>query len=454
MLPRAHFILVFSMFIAFVVTTPAVAQVEPSATGNAGGSLDESEMMTPPPVSGMPYANTAGSDARSNYLATNVTFSPAYIDNVLPGAGSAPVSAVSYSILPSVSLDRSAPRQKEQFTYSPSFTFYEPASNEPTSNLDSIDQNATVAFQYRFNPEVAFNVQDNFTRTSNVYNSTFLFSNPISGATITPAPTVIAPFAEELVNIANGAVSYQFGRNAMVGVGGSSTTFDLPNPASAVGLFNSNGVGGEVFYNRRLSRNQYFGLTYQYSRVVAQPSNGVSGTQTHSLLPFYTIYFNQTFSFSVSAGIQRVDSSETGFPDFNSWSPSITASVGWQRNRGNLAASFSHTVIAEEGLLGAYNSNNASGSGGWKLARTWSGGFSVGYSSINSATPAAISSIPSGNTLTAAGTLQHSIGERFSASFQYQHLHETYNIPAINADPDSNRESLTITYQLRRPLGR
>ena len=38
--------------------------------GNRGGSLDEHKMMTPPPVSGMPYANTAGSDARSNYLAS------------------------------------------------------------------------------------------------------------------------------------------------------------------------------------------------------------------------------------------------------------------------------------------------------------------------------------------------------------------------------------------------
>ena len=78
-----------------------------------------------------------------------------------------------YSIFRVLSLDHSAPRQNEQFTYSPSFTFY-----EPTSALDSMDQNATVAFQYRFNPEVAFNVQDNFARTSNVYNSTISVLQP------------------------------------------------------------------------------------------------------------------------------------------------------------------------------------------------------------------------------------------------------------------------------------
>jgi hypothetical protein len=53
------------------------------------------------------------------------------------------------------------------------------------------------------------------------------------------------------------------------------------------------------------------------------------------------------------------------------------------------------------------------------------------------------------------GSLQHPIGERFSASFQYQRLHENYTaIAVISANPDSNRVSATITYELRRPLGR
>ena len=286
----------------------------------------------------MPYANTAGSDARSNYLGMNVTFSPAYIDNVLPGSDSTPVSDVTYSILPSLSLDHSAPRQREQFTYSPSFTFY-----EPTSTLDSVDQNATAGFQYRFNPRVALNVQDNFTRTSNVYNSTYLFSNPISGSSLTPTPTVIAPFAEQMVNTVNGVLSYQFGLNAMIGGGGAFTNFDLPNPTDAAGLYSSNQIGAQIFYNRRLSRAQYLGLQYQYAHILAYPLTGVSETQIHSLLPFYTFYFNQAFSFSISAGIQRIDSSETGLPNFSSWSPSGTVSVGWQGSRGNVAASFSHT---------------------------------------------------------------------------------------------------------------
>ncbi len=450
MLPRTPFLLAFLVLIVPLATIPAMAQVEPSATGNAGGSLDESEMMTPPPVSGMPYANTAGSDARSNYLAANVAVTPAYIDNVLPNSASTPVSDVTYSILPSVSLDHSAPRQKEQLTYSPSFTFY-----EPTTSLDTVDHNASAAFQYRFSPRVAVSAQDSFTRTSNVYDSNYLFSNPISGSTLTPTPTAIAPFAEQMINTVNGVLSYQFAPNAMIGGGGSFTNFELPNPAETTGLYNSNASAGQVFYNRRLSRAQYLGLTYQYGRVLAYPVSGVSETQTHTLLPFYTIYFSQAFSASVSAGIQHVDNTATEYPATIEWSPSVVASVGWQGSRGNAAASFSRTVTAGGGLLGAYNSDSISASGGWKLARTWTWGLSVGYASISSVTPASFSSLQSGNTLTAGGLLQHSIGEHFNAGFQYQHLHETYNgIAVINADPDSNRESLTVSYQFRRPLGR
>lgn len=79
----------------------------------------------------------------------------------------------------------------------------------------------------------------------------------------------------------------------------------------------------------------------------------------------------------------------------------------------------------------------------------------MGYTSINSVTPLTLSSFQGGNTLTAGVSVEHPIGERLSASFQYQHLHETYSgVAVITANPDSNREAVTLTYKLSRPLGR
>ena len=42
----------------------------------------------------------------------------------------------------------------------------------------------------------------------------------------------------------------------------------------------------------------------------------------------------------------------------------LSLSVGWQSNRANLAANYTHTASSGQGLFGAYNANAASASGG------------------------------------------------------------------------------------------
>jgi hypothetical protein len=441
------------MFIVLTFAIPALAQVEPSATGDSGGSLNESEMMTPPPVSGMSYASGAGSEERSNYLETDVTVSAGYIDNLL-----ATENAPTLTVQPSVAFDRSMPRRKEQFSYSPDFLFYfdtgPPAAGSPSaSSFDSINHNASASFEYRFNPEVAFSLQDRFVRTSNVFDSSYVFSNGVSGSAQTPQATIVAPYLSQLNNIGGGNLSYQFGRNGMIGGGVNFTTFELPSPANSINLYNSNGVGGSVFYNRRLSGKQYFGLSYAYARILAYPMNEVSETQTHLLLPFYTLYFSRAFSLSVSAGIEHVNTTAPQAPTTSSWAPTISASVGWQGNRGSGAANFTRAVSAGGGLLGAYDSKTFNASGSWKLSRTWTGEVSAAYTSILSITPLTASNVDDGDTLTAGASMAHPVSQRFSVQFQYQHLHETY-IGSTAIATDGNLAAATLTYNLRRPLGR
>lgn len=453
-MPRwANSILGFSIFIALTFAIPALAQVEPSATGDSGGSLDESEMMTPPPVSGMSYASGAGSEQRSNYLETDLTVSAGYIDNLL-----ATENAPTLTVQPSIAFDRSAPRRKEQFSYSPDFLFYfdtgtPPAGSVPASSFDAIDHNASASYEYRFNPEVAFSLADNFVRTSNVFDSSYVFSNGVTGSAQTPQATIVAPFITQLTNIGGGNLSYQFGRNGMIGGGVDFTTFELPNPANAINLYNSNGIGGSVFYNRRLSAKQYFGLNYEYARILAYPTNAVIETQTHLLLPFYTLYFTKASSLSVSAGIEHVNTTAPQAPTTSSWDPTISASVGWQGTRGSCAANFTRAVSAGGGLLGAYDSNAFNALGSREFSPTWTGEVSAGYTSIHSITPLTASNVQDGDTLTAGAFLNHPMGERFSIQFQYQHLHENYTGSTAIAT-DGNRASATLTYHLRKPLGR
>src|SRR5579863_5406909 len=89
--------------IALAAATPVWSQVEPSATGG-GFDLDDSHMMTPPPVSQDAYPVLVGSEVRSNYLSGGVVFTAGYVDNLMEGSST--VADETYSIFPTVSLDR------------------------------------------------------------------------------------------------------------------------------------------------------------------------------------------------------------------------------------------------------------------------------------------------------------------------------------------------------------
>jgi hypothetical protein len=52
-------------------------------------------------------------------------------------------------------------------------------------------------------------------------------------------------------------------------------------------------------------------------------------------------------------------------------------------------------------------------------------------------------------------SLGRTLGDHVSIEGGYQRLHEQFGgIPIITASPNGNREFVTITYQLRKALGR
>ncbi len=384
-------------------------------------------------------------------MAAGISVHGAYLDNVLPGTTAKPVNDFTYSILPTLSLERATARQETTLTYNPSFIFY-----EPTSVLDTVDQSAAVVYQYRFSPAVAVSAQNYFVRTSNVFDQSYSFSQAgVTGSTQLLSPIVIAPFAEQMTEDCSGNLSYQFGRNGMVGGGGNFTIFDLPNSSQVLGLYGSHSEGGEAFYSRRFTRAQYAGVVYQYDRVIASPANAQSDTQTHLLLPFYTVYFSRTFSLSVAAGVQHLNVTETGVPTTTSWSPSTVVSMGWQGTRGSVAASYSRTISSGGGLIGAFNTNSINVGGSWKFAPTWTGSLGGAYSVIKNVTPLPVVIFQGGHTILGSVSIAHAMGEHFNLGFGYERLHENYsNVAVIVADPNSDQEFVTVTYQFKRAMGR
>jgi hypothetical protein len=416
-------------------------------------------MQTPPPVSGEAYPTEVGSEARSNYLYAGFTFNTAYSDNVLASAGTNSISDISYSIWPTISLDKTTLRLHETFTYSPGFTFY-----QHTSSLNEMDQNLALNFQYRLSPHMTASLQDSFRKSSNVLNQPYpLSAESISGSAQAPLAAVIAPIADQINNTASVEITYQSSGNSMIGASGIFSNLEYPEPNEVPGLSNSNYRGGAGFYNYRLSKTQYLGLTYQYSQTQGSLPTAQNGTQeetesesqTHAILLFYTIYLKPNLSLSLSGGPQHYEVSQPPFTAIRSWTPAATASMGWQGSHTSLAVAYSHLVGAGGGLLGAFDSNSANAFTRWQLMRTWAIGSAASYTINKNVDSFLLSSNPGGHMVSGSISVHHQISQHLNLDFGYTRIHQSYtSIAVISNAPDANRETISISYQFTRPLGR
>ena len=433
--------------------TPAV---EPENTQEV--TTDTVRMATPPPVSNADYPTQTLSQERSDYLLLGLTFQAAYTDNLLEGIGTKPVSDIGYSVWPSIALQETTSRMQTLLSYSPGFTEY-----QYTSSRNEVDQNVSASFQYRLSPHVTLSLRDTLHKTSDVFSAPDVVSVlPVSGSALPPTLAVIAPVADQLSNTAGAELTYQFGRDSMVGASGNFNNLYFANSGQISGLYNSTTQGGSGFYSHRLARRHYVGATYQYQNVQASPlgsETGVLGfdttTQTQAMLGFYTVYLKPTLSFSLSGGPQHYDISGAGLPSSQAWKPAATASLGWQAHHTNFAASYARIISGGGGLFGAYQSNSANGSIRQVLTPSWNVGVDAFYSIYKEVDPNLASLYPGGHTVGGSASLQRRFGTRWNAQAGYTRLHQTYaNIAAVSTFPNVNREWISISYQFAKPIGR
>jgi hypothetical protein len=361
------------------------------------------------------------------------------------------VNDVSYIIRPIIALNTTTPRQHLALSYSPGFIFY-----TPSNGLNQSNQSLSAAYRYRLSPHISVSAQDNFAKSSSVFGQgDSLPGGPISGS---PQPSqVVAPYAEQINNFLNGGVTYQYSLNGMLGAAGNFGTFDYPNQTAATNLYNSNNAGGSAYWGGRLSERQYIGMRYQFERNLVLPPSGQTGRSealTHAFDPFYTVFLNQRFSISVSAGPQYVIASQTGVPGTSkSWGPSVIAGFGLQGQRVSLAGSFLRTVASGTGLIGTYETTVGMANLHWTPSKRWSVTARSHYQIQKDAVPADLTSNQGGHTLDNGATVGRSIGERLGLEFGYDRLHQSYGaIPTIS--PNNNHEFVSISYSITRPLGR
>jgi hypothetical protein len=403
-------------------------------------------MVAPPILTGAasPLAFTSESE-RSNYLRGGATASFAYNTNVINTTGS-PVGDELYTISPFIDLDITRTRFRFSTIYSPGFTFYQHLTDRNQSN-----QSLGLSFAFRLSPHVTFTAADSLAKTS-TYNG--LAFNTIAGvpnAIQSPNLAIISPVADTLINASNVGLSYQFGRNDMVGVTGNSSILRYLNQSQAPGLYDSTGYGAGGYYTHRFGRN-YLGVNYLFQDFTTETIQ--LKTKTDSIYGSYTFYLKPNLSLSAFGGPQYSDTVGPGTVPIKKWSPSGGGSVTWQGEQTSFAVTFSHRITDGGGSPGAVTANSVYASFRAQLTRTLTGSVGAAYSS-NTALDPAFQSQSNGDSASATVNLQRTFGEHFGGSVGYSYVHQSYgNIAVINTAPNQNQVWISVSYHFERPLGR
>jgi hypothetical protein len=459
--------LLLPIFIVLIAYYPVWSQVDNAplqsltdygVDGNwsSTGSNDD-RMQAPPPVSGQIYPNGFTSKERSNYLRAGVTFTGAYIDNLVEAAGGYPIGDISYSVEPSITLDETTSRLHALLTYAPGFTFY-----QRTTSLDQADQNALIGLQYRLSPHVTFSARDGFLKSSSVFNQADLTpAGTVSGGAQEANFSVIAPFAGFLRNVGYVGISYQFSMNSMVGASGMFTNLHYSNQSQVSGLYDSSSQSGSAFYTFRISRRHYLGTIYQYQRLLSYPTGQPDETQTHAIIFFYALVPSRRLSMSFFGGPQHADTVQPPLPPAEpqtttakSWTPAAGASFSWQTHLTSLAVSYSHSISSGAGLIGAVRLDSGKLELRQRFTKTLSASASGMYAQ-NDVLGTLLPGTYSGHSIFATVSLRQQLLQKVALELGYSRLHQDYNdVGALSGFPDTNREFISLSYQFAKPLGR
>lgn len=455
MLAKFCFALIMLACVPGWCQTPVTDTVDTTANTTAAAeaskqSEDSSQLQLPPPVSTLPYETSFQGEQESNFLRGGISISSAWSSNV--SWSTTPISDMSYSVWPTIALDKTTYRSHFVFNYAPGFTLYQHATS-----LNQADQNLRANWTYRLSPYLTATLSEVFQQTSNAFNQ----PNPVGATMVSggiPVSTVavIAPLAETITNATAAQLTYQMSANGMVGASGTYGTLTYPNPQQVAGLYNSRSTMASLFYSTRVKDRSYLGVNYQYQNLLSfQSSSPSTETQIQTVFLFWTMYLKPNLSFSVSGGPQHYSSSQAFSPTTAAWQPMTMFSMNWQGERSTMAVSYSRTISGGGGLNGTFNSNIIAMSYSRQLSRSWNANASGSYSNFQNLTPFFLYSTGGGHTAAGTVSLQRIFNYSTNLQFGYSWTQQNY-ADLVNPDnsPNASRVFVTLNFIFARPLQR
>lgn len=447
-------------FVAIVIVGPTLITAgqtdnNGSAPATVGSDLPYGEPLAPPmPVSGVRVPLRLSSETpRSNYLSGSIAVSAAYDDNML-SSPTVRVGDINYLFAPSLDIVQSRGRWNWDFGYSPGFTI-----NQRFNERNQSAHDLHLLLEYRLSPHVNLEVHDNFSKTTTLFSTFMPVESGQPGPLQQPNSSPITPLANRTGNTSGLDLTYQFGRDSIVGGSGGYyfVNYGAVEGMSGqnYGLIDTRSWATDGFYAHRFANRHWLGVIYNFQRLMFDPG---LRTDVQRTLVFYSIGFGSQMTFSLWAGPERSASilprlvPLSPVRSFTHWFPAGGATWSWAGTRTGFSLGYRCQTSDGGGLMAAVRMQTADADIRRRLTRRWTASVRALYA-IND--PLQSFSLTSG-TRTVSGTvgLDYRMTEHLELGMRYGRDRQEYPdvIPSLPANRNSG--SFSIVYSFGRPLGR
>jgi hypothetical protein len=289
-----------------------------------------------------------------------------------------------------------------------------------------------------------------------------------SGLAFNPGPTILTGNAKILNN--SDAVEMDqllTPRSSLTFSGGYSLLhyFD-----ASTSLFDYGVVNARVGYNYQMTTSDTFAVLYTFGDY--QYSSSSESLVAHTAQISYGRVITGKLAFQVAAGPQIVISNSTPSSSGTSggggttgsgalvstenvlWS--LNSSLRYQERRYGLDVSYNHGVSGGSGLLLGGETDTVNGSLSRQMSRTFSSGFTVGYSRVTGLPGAGLAADQSYHYWFGGLNLTEPLGQSIAVSAAYQVQYQTANAAAcvgVTCGQNILRHTISVTFGWReRPL--
>jgi hypothetical protein len=440
-------------------TAPAAALSAIAGMQEEGGTEDaSSDLPTIPTLLGGQGTSSAflSELERSNYLRGGINVSATYDDNPLL-ASSGSTSNTSVSIFPNISIAESSSRIRWSLGYAGGLTI-----NRSLANQNQDSQNLNFDSQYRLSPHLNLRVAENFSLTTGFFDAG-------DGAGVVvgaggPNASLITPLAASKSSMTTVETNYHFALNDLIGASGSFYDSRFTSVVPGTELTNTQTASGSAFWQHRIFRQDWSGLSYRFDRITFNPGGGE--TRVHSFNVVNTLNLSKRFTLSGFIGPQYSDNQGL-VPgvlqptQWSGWSVAGGAEGGWRNEHTSVSAGYSRMISDGGGVLGSVRSQTVHGNFRRQLTPGWAAGLTASYGTNPALIVPFATSASSVNSTSAGISLERNVGKSIGLRLGYTHNFQeqfgvpgsTQSAPAQTLDANRNQFVVTLSYRWAKPLG-